>query len=74
MQSRKWQLTINNPSEKGITHDVLKESLAKFTGMLYWCMCDETGSEGTYHTHVYFVLRTPHGPYRTGEPFSQYPP
>ena len=46
-------------SEKGITHDVLKESLAKFTGMLYWCMCDETGSEGTYHTHVYFVLRTP---------------
>ena len=33
MQSRKWQLTINNPSEKGITHDVLRESLAKFTGM-----------------------------------------
>lgn len=59
MQSRKWQLTINNPAEKGITHDVLRESLAKFTGMVYWCMCDETGSEGTYHTHVYFVLRTP---------------
>lgn len=59
MQSRKWQLTINNPSEKGITHDVLRESLAKFSGMIYWCMCDETGSEGTYHTHVYFVLRTP---------------
>lgn len=58
-QSRKWQLTINNPVEKGITHEVLKESLAKFTGMLYWCMCDEIGSEGTYHTHVYFVLRTP---------------
>ena len=58
-QSRKWQLTINNPAEKGITHEVLKESLAKFSGMLYWCMCDETGSEGTYHTHVYFVLRTP---------------
>lgn len=58
-QSRKWQLTINNPAEKGITHETLKESLAKFSGMLYWCMCDETGSEGTYHTHVYFVLRTP---------------
>ncbi|MDE7219582.1 MAG: replication protein [Oscillospiraceae bacterium] len=58
-QSRKWQLTINNPAEKGITHEVLKESLSKFAGMLYWCMCDETGSEGTYHTHVYFVLRTP---------------
>lgn len=58
-QSRKWQLTINNPVEKGITHETLRESLSKFTGMLYWCMCDETGSEGTYHTHVYFVLRTP---------------
>ena len=58
-QSRKWQLTINNPIEKGITHEVLKEALAKFTGILYWCMCDEIGSEGTYHTHVYFVLRTP---------------
>jgi hypothetical protein len=31
MQSQKWQLTINNPSEKGITHDILRESLAKFT-------------------------------------------
>ena len=58
-QSRKWQLTINNPAEKGITHEILRESLAQFTGMLYWCMCDEIGSEGTYHTHVYFVLCTP---------------
>lgn len=58
-QSRKWQLTINNPSEKGLTHEVLKDSLSKFSGMVYWCMCDEIGSEGTYHTHVYFVLRTP---------------
>lgn len=59
-QSRKWQLTINNPLEKGLTHEVLKQSLAKFTGMLYWCMCDEEGDEcETYHTHIYFVLRTP---------------
>ena len=28
-QSRKWQLTINNPAEKGITHEVLREALAK---------------------------------------------
>jgi len=58
-QSRKWQLTINNPKEKGLTHEVLKESLLKFTGMVYWCMCDEIGSELTYHTHIYFALRTP---------------
>ena len=34
-QSRKWQLTVNNPLEKGLTHEVLIEALAKFTGMLY---------------------------------------
>lgn len=59
-QARKWQLTVNNPLEKGLTHEALKEALAKFTGMLYWCMCDEEGDEcETYHTHIYFVLRTP---------------
>ena len=59
-QSRKLQLTINNPQEKGWNHEALKEALAKFSGMVYWCMCDEEGDEcETYHTHIYFVLRTP---------------
>lgn len=59
-QSRKWQLTVNNPQEKGWSHDKLKEALEKFSGMVYWCMCDEEGDEcETYHTHIYFVLRTP---------------
>lgn len=58
-QSRKWQLTINNPAEHGYTHEVIRESLAKFTSMVYWCMCDETGGEGTYHTHIFFVLKNP---------------
>ena len=26
-QSRKWLLTINNPSDNGLTHDILKEKL-----------------------------------------------
>jgi hypothetical protein len=26
-RSRKWQLTINNPTEKGYTHDKLKDLL-----------------------------------------------
>lgn len=58
-QSRKWQLTINNPAEKGYGHEKIRQALEQFTSMVYWCMADETGSEGTYHTHVYFVLRTP---------------
>ena len=26
---------------------------------LYWCMCDEIGSEGTYHTHLYIAFQNP---------------
>lgn len=52
-QSRKWQLTINNPVEKGFTHDKLKEIVCTMTSVVYWCMADEIGEEGTYHTHVY---------------------
>lgn len=58
-QSRKWQLTINNPIEKGFTHTRIKEELDSMSGMLYWCLCDEIGEEETLHTHVYLVLRTP---------------
>ncbi|WP_024346646.1 replication protein [Lacrimispora indolis] len=52
-QSRKWQLTINNPVEKGFTHDFLKEVLADMKSVVYYCMADEIGEEGTYHTHLY---------------------
>lgn len=55
-RSRKWQLTINNPTEKGYTHDRLKELLDGLPKIIYWCMSDEIGENGTYHTHVYFAL------------------
>ena len=34
-QSRKWQITINNPVEKGFTHDRLKEILAGMKSVIY---------------------------------------
>ncbi len=52
-QSRKWLITINNPVEKGYTHEQLKLQLAKFKSCIYWCMSDETGHDGTFHTHIY---------------------
>lgn len=55
-QARKWQLTINNPVEKGYTHDRIKEILSEFSAMKYWCMSDEIGENGTFHTHIYFYL------------------
>lgn len=51
-QSRKWQLTINNPVEKGYTHDFIKSILSGLTSVIYWCMADEVGEQGTYHTHI----------------------
>lgn len=55
-KSRKWLVTINNPLEKGYTHDRIKEELSKFTSMAFWCMSDEIGENGTFHTHIYIAL------------------
>lgn len=52
-QSRKWQITINNPIEKKLTHDVIKQFVGTMKNVIYWCMADEIGDEGTYHTHIY---------------------
>lgn len=56
-QSRKWQITINNPVEKGYTHDRIREILAGMKSVIYWCMADEIGENGTYHTHLYIQGR-----------------
>lgn len=54
---RKYQLTINNPIEKGFSHDDLKSIIATFTSCIYWCMADELGEKETPHTHVYLAFR-----------------
>lgn len=54
-QSRKWQITINNPLEKNYSHDQIKEILSEFKSLIYWCMADEIGENGTYHTHIYLA-------------------
>jgi len=53
-RSRKWQLTINNPEEKDMSHDKIIEKIQTLSSVSYYCMCDETGLEcETYHTHIY---------------------
>lgn len=54
---RKYQLTINNPIDHHLDHDVLRTTLQSFSGCLYWCMCDEVGEQGTYHTHIYVAFK-----------------
>lgn len=56
-QSRKWQITINNPMDKGYSHDKLKEILSTMKSVVYWCMADEIGENNTYHTHLYLQGR-----------------
>lgn len=54
VRSRKWLITINNPSEKGFNHNAIKAQLQLFKNCIYWCMSDEVGKEGgTYHTHIF---------------------
>jgi hypothetical protein len=55
-RSRKWQITINNPTEKGFSHDRIKEELNGMKSLVYWCMADEEGKNETYHTHIYVVF------------------
>lgn len=55
-QSRKWQITINNPLEKDFTHDKIKEEISKIKSCIYYCLSDEIGTkEKTHHTHIYLA-------------------
>lgn len=59
-QARKWLLTINNPVEKGYTHENIKRIIDSISSVIYYCMSDETGGEtNTFHTHVYIVFEQP---------------
>ena len=56
-QSRKWLLTFNNPEKFGFTHDNIRAALSTIKNLDYWCMCDEIGKEGTYHTHLFLYRK-----------------
>lgn len=51
-RTRKWQITINNPSEQNLGHEKIRQELEGME-LEYACMCDEVGDQGTYHTHLF---------------------
>ncbi len=57
VQSRKWQLTINNPQKKQLTHEEIKRIIEGFKSIQYYCMSDEVAR--THHTHVYLLFNNP---------------
>lgn len=59
-QSRKWQITINNPAEKNLDHTAIRKILEQFVSCTYWAMADEIGLDThTPHTHIFMVLKSP---------------
>ena len=59
-QSRKWQLTINNPQQHGWDHEKIKDALQQIKPLVYYCLSDEVGLEThTPHTHIFLALKTP---------------
>ena len=52
---RKYQLTINNPIEKGFSHDEINK-IMKSHPYLYYCLCDEVGEQKTPHTHIFMCF------------------
>ena len=53
-QRHAFQLTINHPETHGFDHLSIKKTLVEnFTTLKYFCLADEIGESGTYHTHLY---------------------
>lgn len=57
-QHRKYLLTINNPDKYGMDHNNIRDILSSFN-VVYACMADEIGKEGTYHTHLFVIFSSP---------------
>ena len=58
-QGRKWFLTLNNPKEHGYEHEALKQKIHDLKSVTYYCLSDEIGKEGTFHTHVFIYSSVP---------------
>lgn len=57
IQSRKWQITINNPIPKGLTHEQIRNILLALKSLTYYCMSDEIAN--SHHTHIYVYFNSP---------------
>lgn len=61
-QSRKYNITLNNPLGMipQMTHEQISKEVGKLGSVLYWCMADEIGlAEQTPHTHIYLYSASP---------------
>lgn len=57
-RTRRMQITCNNPEEKGLFSDRIKEIMQRWKTE-YYCFCFETGEQGTDHFHLYIKFVNP---------------
>ena len=57
-RTRRMQITCNNPEEKGLSSDRIKEIMQRWKTE-YYCFCFETGEQGTDHFHLYVKFVNP---------------
>lgn len=57
-QSRKWQLTINNPQKCGYDEDKIYSILNLFNPD-YFCFAFEISGTGTLHLHIFIYSKSP---------------
>ena len=58
-QNRKYLITINNPADKGYSHETIQQILFALKAS-YYCIADEIGANGTYHTHIFMYRESPY--------------
>lgn len=60
-KSRKWLITINNPQDKNISFEKIKEIIkSKYQNIIYFCYCQEIGREThTVHIHIFLYSKSP---------------
>lgn len=54
-QSRAFQITINNPKDKGYTDEKIEQIIAK-SRVTFACFAHEIGGNGTPHVHIYLLF------------------
>lgn len=57
-QSRSYQITINNPEEKGIDDERINKIIAN-SKVRFACYAHEIGEQGTPHIHLYVLFPSP---------------
>lgn len=58
-QFRRVMITINNPLEKGLSREILKNKIKELTATVYYAISEEIGAEGTPHCHIILFFKSP---------------